>query len=203
MIVSLILAITVIAIVGFGVALTVRSKKDFDDANEVVPGTKSMAPASWAGAHSPEAKLHRRLGDAVRGAQGNPRLVELGLAAQTKQLEAEALAIDERLVAAAGLPATHRAAAVAEFEPHVVALEDAVASLVRSTTVGQSKELLEQAVSEADIKLQALAQARAEVEQLDGQARGVLPTPELTADEATGGTTGTADTDGAPGTATG
>ena len=178
MIVSIILAAVVIGIVGFGVALTARSKKDFSDANEVVPGIKSAAPASWAGAHSPEAKLHRRLGDAVRGAQGNPRLVELGLAVQTKQIEAEAMAIDERLVAAAGLPTSHRAAAVSELEPSVVALEDAVATLVKSTTVSQSKELLEQAVSEADIKLQALAQARAEVEQLDGQVSGTLPPPE-------------------------
>ena len=203
MIVSLILAATVIAIIGFGVALTVRSKQDFDDANEVLPGVKSAAPASWAGAHSPEAKLHRRLGEAVRAARNNPRLVELGLAAQTKQLEAEAQAIDERLVAAAGLPASHRAAAVADFEPQVAALEDAVAALVTSTTVSQSKELLEQAVSEADIKLQALAQARAEVEQLDGQASGVLPSPTLAADEATNGTTDVAETDGTPGTATG
>jgi hypothetical protein len=200
MIVSLILVATVIAIVGFGIALTVRSKQEFNDANEVVPGTKSAAPASWAGAHSPEAKLHRRLGEAVRGAQNNPRLVELGLAAQTKQLEAEALAIDERLVAAAGLPASHRAAAVAEFEPQVAALEDAVAALITSTTVSQSKELLEQAVSEADIKLQALAQARAEVEQLDGEARGVLPPAELSSDEAI---PGAEEPDGVPGTATG
>jgi hypothetical protein len=197
MIVSLILAITVVAIVGFGIALTVRSKKDFDDANEVVPGVKSAAPASWAGAHSLEAQLHRRLGDAVRGARNNPRLVELGLATQTKQLEAEALAIDERLVAAAGLPARHRSDAVAEFEPQVAALEDAVAALVKSTTVSQSKELLEQAVSEADIKLQALAQARAEVEQLDSQVRGTMPRPDLSAvtdpdAEGTPGTPGTA-----------
>jgi hypothetical protein len=192
MIISLILVAAVVAILSFGVALTVRSKKDFADANEVVPGTKSAAPTSWAGAHSPEAKLHRRLGDAVRGAQNNPRLVELGLAAQTKQIEAEALAIDERLVAAAGLPASHRADAVAEFEPQVAALEDAVAALVKSTTVSQSKELLEQAVSEADIKLQALAQARAEVEQLDSQVRGTLPLTELPTDSGADDTPGTA-----------
>lgn len=179
MLVSLLLLAAVGAIVAFGVALTVRSKKDFDDANEVVPGVKSAAPASWAGAHSAEAKLHRRLGDAVRAARNNPRLVELGLSAQTKQIESEALAIDDRLVAAAGLPASHRADAVTALEPHVVALEDAVSTLITSTTVGQSKELLEQVVSEADIKLQALAQARAEVEQLDSQASGQVSDPDL------------------------
>lgn len=167
MIVTIALIAVVAAIVGFGVALTVRSKRDFSDANEVVPGMKSAAPTSWAGAHSPEAKLHRRLRESVLAARGNPRLVELGLAAKTKQIESEALAIDERLVAAAGLPASHRADAVGALEPAVVALEDAVAALITSTTVGDSKELLEQSVSDADIKLQALAQARAEVEAID------------------------------------
>ena len=188
MIVSLILLAAVACIIGFGVALSVRGKRDFAKQNEVVPGRKSPAPASWAGAHSPEAKLHRRLGDTVRAANGNPRLVELGLAEQTKQIEVEALAIDERLVAAAGLPAGHRAAAVAEFEPQVEALEDAVAALIKSTTVSDSKQLLEQAVSEADVRLQALAQARAEVEAVDRSASGT--TAPSMPDVESGGATG-------------
>jgi hypothetical protein len=166
-VVTFALIAAVAGIVGFGVALTVRSKRDFANANEVVPGVKSSAPAAWAGAHSLEAKLHRRLRESVLAARGNPQLVELGLAAQTKQVEAEALAIDDRLVAAAGLPTSKRAAAVAELEKPVAALEDAVATLMKSTTVAQSKELLDQNVSAADIKLQALAAARAEVEELD------------------------------------
>ena len=113
MIISFILLAAVVSIVGFGVALSVRGKRDFAKQNEVVPGIASPAPASWAGAHSPEAKLHRRLADAVRAVNGNPRLGELGLSMQTKQIEAEAMAIDERLVAAAGLPSSHRAVAVA------------------------------------------------------------------------------------------
>ena len=112
MLVSLLLLAAVGAIVALGVALTIRSKRDFDDANEVVPGVKSPAPASWAGAHSAEAKMHRRLGAAVRSARNNPRLVELGLSERTRQIESEALAIDERLIAAAGLPMSHRADAV-------------------------------------------------------------------------------------------
>lgn len=179
MFVNVLLIAALVAIVGFGVALTVRSKRDYDESNQVVPGVPTSAPSSWAGTHSPEAKLHRRLGEAVRAARNNPRLVELGLAEQTKRIETEALAIDERLVAAAGLPESHRADAVAEFEPRVAALEDAVAALVKSTTVGQSKQLLEQVVSEADIKLQALAQARAEIDQIDDDAAGRLDIPDL------------------------
>ena len=43
-------------------------------------------------------------------------------------------------------------------------------TLVTGTTISQSKALLERATSEADIKLQALTAARAEVEQLDLRA---------------------------------
>jgi len=172
MIIGVFLVIAVVAIVAFGVALAVRSKQEFAAQNEVVPGKRSPAPASWAGAHTPEAKLHRRLKAAVDAARANPRLVELGLAERTRQIETDALAIDERLVAAAALPQRHRTEAVASFEPPVAALEDAVAALVQSVSVGDSKELLEQAVSDADIRLQALAEARAEVERIDRQQPG-------------------------------
>lgn len=172
--ITILLIVAVAAIVGFGVALAVRSKKEFSEQNEVVPGVKSAAPASWAGAHSREARLHRRLGDAVKGASANPRFVELGLAPQMKAIEAEAVAIDERLVAAAALPAAHRDAAIDPLEANVVELEDTIAAMVTGVTVADSKELLQAAVSAADIRLQALAQARAEVEQIDRQASGEI-----------------------------
>ena len=161
------LALTVVAVVGFGVALTVRSRQDFAEQNEVVPGRPSPAPASWAGAHSREARLHRRLGDAVKGAHANPRFVELGLGEQMAMIDAEAPAIDERLVAAANLPSSHKDEALDRLEEHVVELEATIADVVTSVSVADSKEQLQQAVSAADVRLRALAEARAEVERLD------------------------------------
>ncbi|BAN02718.1 hypothetical protein [Ilumatobacter coccineus] len=190
--ITTLLVIAVVAVVGFGVALAVRSKQEFSKQNEVVPGRKSPAPASWAGAHSREAKLHRRLGDAVKGARQNPRFVELGLAAQMNSIEAEALAIDERLVAAASLPAAHRDAAIDPLEAHVDELEATIATMITGITVADSKELLEQAVSAADIRLEALAKARAEIEQVDRAASGVVDPPPMPAP----------DPDDQPGTAT-
>lgn len=157
------------AVVAFAVLLAVRSKQEFAEQNQVVPGQPSPAPASWAGAHSREAKLHRRLGEAVRGARQNPRFVELGLGPQMRAIEAEAMAIDERLVGAAGLAKAHRDAAIDPLEQHVVDLEKAIADLVTSISVADSKVQLEAAVSAADIRLQALAEARAEVELIDRQ----------------------------------
>ncbi len=170
--ITALLVLAVVGVVGFGVALAVRSKQEFSEQNQVVPGRPSPAPASWAGAHSREAKLHRRLGDAVKGAHQNPRFVELGLAAQMTAIDAEALAIDERLVAAAALPVAHRDGAIDQLETKVDELEATIVELVTSVTVADSKEQLEVAVSAADLKLQALAQARAEVEQIDRQVAG-------------------------------
>jgi hypothetical protein len=171
-VITALLILAVAAVIGFGVALAVRSKKEFTEQNQVVPGRPSPAPASWAGAHSREAKLHRRLGDAVKGAHANPRFVELGLAAQMQAIDAEAMAIDERLVAAAALPAAHKDAAIDPLEANVAQLEAAIAELVTSITVADSKAQLEVAVSAADLKLQALAEARAEVEMIDRQVAG-------------------------------
>ncbi len=187
LLIGALLVVAVGAVVAFGVMLAVRSKQEFAAQNEVVPGRPSSAPASWAGAHSREARLHRRLGDAVKGARQNPRFVELGLAAQMNAIDAEALAIDERLVAAAALPAAHRDAAIDPLEQNVIALEAAIAELVTSISVSDSKAQLETAVSAADIRLQALAEARAEVERLDRRVSGIevteapvqpLPPPE-------------------------
>ncbi len=172
MIITALLVLAVAAVIGFGVALAVRSKKEFTEQNQVVPGRPSPAPASWAGAHSREAKLHRRLGDAVKGAHENPRFVELGLAAQMQAIDAEAMAIDERLVAAAALPAAHKDAAIDPLEANVERLEATIAEMVTSITVADSKAQLELAVSAADLKLQALAAARAEVEMIDRQVAG-------------------------------
>ncbi len=171
-VITALLILSVAAVIGFGVALAVRSKKEFTEQNQVIPGRPSPAPASWAGAHSREAKLHRRLGDAVKGAHANPRFVELGLAAQMRAIDAEAMAIDERLVAAAALPAAHKDAAIDPLEANVARLEATIAEMVTSITVADSKEQLELAVSAADIKLQALAEARAEVEMIDRQVAG-------------------------------
>ena len=159
-------------------------------------------PASWAGAHSREARLHRRLGDAVKGAHENPRFVELGLAPQMAQIDAQAMAIDERLVAAANLPASHKDAAIDAIEAHVVELEATIADLVTGITVTDSRQQLEQAVSDADIRLQALAEARAIVEQADREAIGAMPPP---ADDERDEAAETTDTsqDDEPGTATG
>jgi hypothetical protein len=167
MIVDVLLVLLVAGLGGFVIALAVRSRRDFAAQNQVVPGVDSPAPASWAGAHSPEAVLHRRLRDAVVALRADERLNRLGLADPRQRIEREALAIDHRLVAAAALPPPHRRAAIDRCEPLVASLEATVAELVTRVDASSSPELLERTVSEADLRLQALEQARAEVERID------------------------------------
>jgi hypothetical protein len=171
MIVDVLLVLLVGGLGAFVVALAVRARRDFAAQNQVVPGVDSPAPASWAGAHSPEAVLHRRLRGAVVALRADDRLTALGLTAQRERIEGEALAIDRRLVAAAALPPPHRRPAVDRCEPLVAALEATVAELVTridaTSDTTSSPELLERTVSDADLRLQALEQARAEVERID------------------------------------
>lgn len=161
--VLLIVAVVVAAVVGFGWALLGDSRKQVRDYRQVVPGIGPIAPQEWVGGHSPEAKLHRRIRDAVKAAHAQPGVVHTHLAG----LDAAAVALDERLIGAAALPASHRAAAVAQFEPLVAQLEASVASLVTGHVAGSLGTAFEESMATVRAELDALAQARDEVERID------------------------------------
>ena len=85
-------------------------------------------------------------------------------------IEDAAQAIDERLIAAAALPRGHREAAIAAVEPEVVSLEASVASLARPAAGSAPQQVLDDSVRAAQIRLEALASAQAELDQLDMHA---------------------------------
>lgn len=132
--VLLIVALGVVAVGGFVGALALRSKRSFAAANEVVPGTPSPAPASWAGAHTPEAKLHRRLRDAVASLRSVSGVTGPEFIQARVMVESEAITIDERLVRVAAMPDRHRASSLAAVERAVLAVEDAVAAALEPGT---------------------------------------------------------------------
>lgn len=172
--IDVLLAAVVLGVVGFGIALALRSRREFAQQNEVVPGTPSSAPASWAGAHSREAKLHRRLGAAVRSARAHPRAEELGLTSQLAAIDAQAISLDERLVAGAALTEPHRTAAIDQVEEQTAALETTIGDLVAGLAESAPREQLDAAIATADERLAALAAARDEVEEIDRRASGRL-----------------------------
>lgn len=170
-ILAIIVVLIVAAVAGGAALIAVRQKRSFASANEVVAGVATNAPPGWAGAHSPEARLHRRLTEAVAALRANATLSDGAFVESRVSVEQAALAIDERLIAAAALPAGHRTAAIAAVEPVVVALENAVAALAAPTTgPAATQQALDDSVRAAQIRLHALAEARTELDRFDSLA---------------------------------
>lgn len=158
----LLLAGLVVAFVVGYIAL--RNAQDFSDANEIVPGVPTNAPKQWAGAHSPEARMHRRLRDAVAALRANASLDAPDMATIRADLEAQALAVDERLIAAAALPKAHRDEPLGQIEAAVQSIEAAVASVVELR--GPSMGSIEQGLDDVRARLRHVEEAHAELEGL-------------------------------------
>lgn len=151
-------------VVGVVAYVALRNAQDFSDANEVVPGVKSNAPKSWAGSHTPEARLHRRLRDAVLALQSNSSLDDPSLTDVRATLEREALGVDDRLVAVAALPKGRRSDLVREVEKAVHAIEEAVTSVVALR--GPSLESVERGIEDVKARMLLVESAREELEML-------------------------------------
>ncbi|GAB3451330.1 hypothetical protein [Actinophytocola sediminis] len=119
-----VIVLVVLGVLGFAVALARKGRRRATEALTLAPG----APREWAGAHSPEAKLHRRLVAAARSLAALP----LGNAAEIEHrvtVEQQIRQLDEQLVAAAAVPQPQRDAAVAQIEPLVSAVETSAAGI--------------------------------------------------------------------------
>ena len=164
-------------VVGTIAYVALRNAQDFSDANEVVPGVPTGAPKAWAGAHSPEARLHRRLRDAMTALRANRSLDEPAMVDVREAIQREALAIDDRLVAAAALPKSVRDDPLAQVAQAVEAVEQAVAELVTLRGPGAGDTV--QALDAVRTRLALVESARAELDAL-----GALPSwsaPDTTA----------------------
>ena len=152
--VVVVLLFVVSAVVAATVVVRAQKRK-FAEANVVVPGTGTKAPAEWAGAHTPEARLHRRLRDAVAAVRANPAMEDAFMMDARVALEQQALAVDERLIAVAALPERVRAEPLASVGAAVDALETAVAAVV---TVPGERSGVDRAMAEVADRVAALEQ---------------------------------------------
>jgi hypothetical protein len=152
---ALIVLVLVVAAAVVAATVVVRTqKRNFAEANVVRPGTATKAPAEWAGAHTPEARLHRRLRDAVAAVRANPAMEDAFMMDARVSLEQQALAVDERLIAVAALPEGVRAEPMASVAAAVDSVEAAVAALV----AGEGKATLDQAMVEVADRVALLEQ---------------------------------------------
>lgn len=119
--------------VAFAVALAKKGQDRYDAQNQLAPGGGTDAPAEWAGSHSEEANLHRRLIGVMQDLDAMSRVGEedvTGLELRV-ELEQHALAVDRRLVRIAAMPAAARGPELAQTEVSVVAIEQAAEDLSR------------------------------------------------------------------------
>ena len=155
MTVVVVLLLLVVSAVVAATVVVRTNKRKFAEANVIVPGTTTRAPAEWAGAHTPEARLHRRLRDAVAAVRANPAMEDAFMMDARVSLEQQALAVDERLIAVAALPETVRSEPLASVAAAVDAVEAAVAALVAGP---QAKSTLDRAMVEVADRVALLEQ---------------------------------------------
>ena len=154
-----VVVVVVLMVAAAVVAATVvvrSNKKKYARANEVIPGRATRAPAEWAGAHTPEARLHRRLRDAIQALGANPSMEDSWMLDARVSLEEQAVAVDERLIAVAALPERLRAELLAGVSAAVDAVEAAVAALVTSPA---GRTAVDQAMADVEARVAGLEQA--------------------------------------------
>ena len=140
-----VVVVVLVAAVGFGVALARKGKRQFAERTGG-PGLAPNAPREWLGAHSPEAKLHRRLAAAARSLDAQP----IGDAVTIEQrvtIEQQILQTDQQLVAVATAPGTGKADGLSEIETLVDTVEQAVAQLAAT---GVDMDMLKRNQAELD-----------------------------------------------------
>ena len=163
---GIIIAILVVAVAVGGAALALaagRVKQNARSSQEIAPGQPSAAPLEWAGAHTPEAKLHRRLVDAMSGlrhATGDDSLVEPNVAV----VEREALKIERRLVGASHLAERLKGPAIEELSMAVDQIENVSAQLIQRSAELSAGDVTAR-LDELTERLHLLDEARAELDQ--------------------------------------
>jgi hypothetical protein len=129
-VVTVIVIVAVVLVAG-GVALAAalarKGRRQYLDQG-TAPGLAENAPREWAGAHSPEAKLHRRL-VASSKALSSQELGDAATIGERVAIEQQILQLDQQLVALSAAPGPDTAAALTEVETMVTSVEKSVSQL--------------------------------------------------------------------------
>ncbi len=189
-VVAVFAVVVLLAVAGLVLAgvLALRGRSSFERDSRLAPHLATSAPTSWAGSHDPEARLHRRLRDAVTALTANQAFDHDGNLLDLRvELEHQAVALDEQLVATAALPLHVRAEPLERIAGAVEALERAVAELA-GTSAAEVAVRLDRAVEDLRTRTGLVAQARAALDALDPPGLGEVP-PTATPGSPAGGAT--------------
>ena len=175
-IVLVVVALFLVAVVAAvaTVAITAAVRRSARRSTQVVPGHDSPAPPGWARGHTPEARLHRRLRDAVAALRALP---DTGgpSAAVWADLDRYALTLDQVLVSVAALPEGVREPALARCTADVEAIEAAAGRLAEQAAAGSLRGV--EIVTALGEQVEHLTAARAEVDAIESGDPPVPPSP--------------------------
>jgi hypothetical protein len=124
----LVVVLVVAAVVMFALALKRRSEAQLAAGVEPVAGMPTGAPAEWAGQHTPEAKMHRRLSGLARSLAALP-LGDASSIERRTAVEQRIQQLDQRLIGLASAPDAARQEGVAALEAEVASAEAEVGKL--------------------------------------------------------------------------
>ncbi|WP_227982502.1 hypothetical protein [Nocardia spumae] len=136
MVLLLLLAFLVVTggVIAVGVVAWNHQRRRITAENQVVPGIATRAPESWARSHDPEARLHRRLRDAVAALRAVPAYDTAATVTLRADLEQSAAALDDHLVAISGLRPELRQPPRDRAAEAVTTIEAGVAEYARAAT---------------------------------------------------------------------
>ncbi|MEO6987243.1 MAG: hypothetical protein ABI239_01190, partial [Aquihabitans sp.] len=155
------------------VRATTKLQANYERSNQVVPGVPSSAPTSWLGSHDPEARMHRRLVEAMKALRANQSFdQDGGLLDLRVELEQQAVAIDAELVATAALPLALRQEPLQTLAGAVETIEHAVAGLA-TTSAAEVGERLQRVLEDLRFRTSTVAQARAALDEIDAASGDV------------------------------
>ncbi|MQY31474.1 hypothetical protein [Nocardia aurantia] len=159
----LLILLALVVIVGGVIAVlavvTAGQRRSMAEENEVIPGTPTRAPTAWARSHDVEAKLHRRLRDAMTALHAVAAYDTAASLSMRSGLEQSALAVDHHLVAVAALPRPHRERQLPEVTLAVETIEAGVADYTTATTK-PDLSALEADLTAVQSRLDAVTQIR-------------------------------------------
>lgn len=160
-----VVAAAALAVIAVRAANKVQS--NYERSNEVVPGVPSPAPTSWLGSHDPEARLHRRLVQAMKALRANQAFDQDGSLLDLRvELEQQAVSIDAELVATSVLPMALREEPLDVLAGAVETVEHAVAGLA-TTSATEVGDRLQKMIEDLRYRTGTVAQARAALDEID------------------------------------
>jgi hypothetical protein len=139
------LIVTLVLIVGVTAALVLvvqrKQQRALTRDNQVIPGRLTRAPRSWAVSHDPEARLHRRLRDAMAALEAVSAMDTGSTIALRADLEQTAIQLDDQLVAAAQLTPPQKAELLQAITTTVESVEGAVGRYAAAATTPDTSAL--------------------------------------------------------------